>query len=60
MVSAKNLEAINTLLFIGAGLYSLWYFSTSIAVTPEERQILKTILQQYRNDARVQHLLTKL
>ncbi len=45
-LSGKSIERINTVLFIGAGLYTLWYMSQSVRLTTEERMIVQDLLQR--------------
>jgi len=47
-LSGKAVEQINTLLFMGAGLWSLWYLSQSVRLTPEEKNIIIDLLQRQR------------
>ncbi len=47
-LSGKSIERINTALFLGAGLYTLWYMSQSVKLTAEEKAIIQDLLQRQR------------
>ena len=49
-LSGKSIERINTLMFIGAGLWSLWYLSQSVRLTPKEKIIIQDLLNRQRFD----------
>lgn len=47
-LSRKSVERINTLMFVGAGLWSIWYLSQSVRVTSEEKVIIQDLLNRQR------------
>ena len=53
-LSGKATERINTLMFIGAGLWSLWYLSQSVRLTSEEKAIIQDLLNRQRFDKYIQ------
>ena len=48
-IDPVKLEKFNTFMFIGAGLYSLWYIGNSIQVTKDEKLALKQLLEREMN-----------